>query len=162
MPDALPVAVELLDFVDDYINESEINAALEAELDADSNLIVFSRELFAQLFANVIAEPLTGFAGVNAQRANVLRRTAAGRRWGTPLRRLVSHFQRFCKIYSDVLSEGYSTSEARSDFHFEFIPSVLNDLKAWAEGEGYVALVARISNAQQSYHAYLALWDPEQ
>jgi hypothetical protein len=54
---ASPVAPALLEYVDDYIAETSINDAVqERDLDAESNLVVFYRELFAQLFANVIGE----------------------------------------------------------------------------------------------------------
>jgi hypothetical protein len=161
VPEGQPIAPELLDYVDDYIDESEINDVIEGEFDADSNLIVFCRELFSQVFANVIGEPLTGFSAINAQRANVLRRTQTGRAWLAPLRRLVSRFQHFCKVYTDLLSEGYSTSEARSDFHFEFIPSVLNDLEAWAAETGHDDLHERVVAAQTAYDDYLGEWEAE-
>jgi hypothetical protein len=126
------IAPELLRYVDDYIDETDLGSALGSDLDSDSNLIVFCRELFAQLFANVVGEAITGISSVSAQRANVLRRKA-GRRWPSSLRRLTGHFQHFCKAYADLLGETYSGgSDARSDFYFEFVPSVLRDLEKWA------------------------------
>ncbi len=91
------IAPELLRYVDDYIDETDVGSAIRADLDAASNLIVFCRELFAQLFANVVGEAITGIGGVSAQRANILRRKS-GRKWPESLRLLVGHFQHFCKI----------------------------------------------------------------
>jgi hypothetical protein len=60
MPDDAPIAPELFDYIDDYLDETALNEAVEQdELDSQSNLIVFCRELFAQLFVNVIGEAIT-------------------------------------------------------------------------------------------------------
>jgi hypothetical protein len=96
------VAPQLLDYVAEYVDETDLSSALADDFDSDSNLIVFCRELFAQLFANVVGEAITTISSTSAQRANVLRRKH-GRTWGAPLRRLVGHFQEFCKIYTDLL-----------------------------------------------------------
>lgn len=90
------VAPELLRYVDDYIDETNLDDALRSHLDSNSNLIVFCRELFAQLFANVVGEAITSIGPTSAQRANVLRRMNKGR-WPASLSRLIGHFQRFCK-----------------------------------------------------------------
>ena len=52
--DGHAVAPELLRYVDDYIEETNLDDALRSHLDSNSNLIVFCREFFAQLFANVV------------------------------------------------------------------------------------------------------------
>jgi hypothetical protein len=156
------IAPELLRYVDDYIDETDLGSALAADLDSDSNLIVFCRELFAQLFANVIGEAITGISGASAQRANVLRRKA-GREWPSSLRRLVGHFQHFCKVYADLLGEGYSgSSEARSDFHFDFVPSVLRDLERWANEAEEGDLSAAVSSTRRRYDGYLSNWEPDE
>lgn len=79
-----PIAPELLDYVNDYVDESDLNTAIDIELESDSNLILFCRELFGQLFANVIGEPITGIGEASAQRANILRRKNR-RGWPNPL-----------------------------------------------------------------------------
>src|SRR6266487_4665303 len=134
------IAPELLLYVDEYIDETDLGSAIGSDLDATSNLLVFSRELFGQLFANVVGEPITGFGPASAQRANILRRRNRGR-WPGSLRRLVGHFQHLCKIYSDLLGETYGGgSQAKGDFHFEFIPTVLADLESWAIDTGTAEL----------------------
>lgn len=155
------VAPELLRYVDDYIDETDLNSALGSTLDSDSNLLVFCRELFAQLFANVIGEAITGIGSVSAQRANVLRRRA-GRTWPSSLRRLVGHFQHLCKAYADLLGETYSGgSDARSEFHFDFVPSILRDLEKWAKDVGEDDLATTVSDTRGRYDAYLSDWEPD-
>lgn len=156
------IAPELLRYVDDYIDETDVGSAIRADLDATSNLIVFCRELYAQLFANVVGEAITGIGGVSAQRANVLRRKS-GRKWPESLRLLVGHFQHFCKIYTDLLGGGYSGGgEARSEFHFEFVPAVLGDLETWAKESGADDLATTVSESRQRYDEYLSKWEPDE
>ena len=157
-----PVAPELLRYVDDYIEETDLNTAIEDALDADANLLIFVRELFAQIFANVIHEPLTAPSAANAQRANVLRRKNRSE-WPESLGRLVGHFQRWSKIYDDLIGEGYGgESETRSEFHFEFIPSVLADLEEWAAGASETELAEAISSTRQRYDEFLSDLEPDE
>lgn len=73
MPERPPIAPELLRYVDDYVRETNVDAAMEAsDLDSESNLVAFYRELFSQLFANVLGEPITSFSAAGAQRARRL------------------------------------------------------------------------------------------
>src|SRR4051794_7497834 len=107
MPDHR-ITPSLVRYVDDYMEETSIDAALRDDaLDADSQLIVFYRELFAQLFANVIGERITGINQRSGERARALYRQHKTV-WSAPLRQLVRDFQHFCKIYPDLLGEGYS------------------------------------------------------
>src|SRR5437588_6031119 len=70
MSERPPVAPELLRYIDDYIEETDINSAVsEDELDSGSNLVVFYRELFAQLFANVVGERITGISQRSGEKA---------------------------------------------------------------------------------------------
>jgi hypothetical protein len=157
-----PVAPELLRYVDDYIDETDLGTAIEDALDADANLLVFVRELFAQIFANVIREPLTGPTAANAQRANVLRRKNRSE-WPASLGRLVGHFQRWTKTYDDLIGEGYGGgSEARGAFHFEFIPSVLTDLEAWSIETSEDELSAAVTLTRQRYDEFLSSLDPDE
>ena len=157
-----PVAPELLRYIDDYIEETDLGSALETDLDSDSNLIVFCRELFAQLFANVVGEAITGIGSVSAQRANVLRRKNRAR-WPASLRLLVGHFQHFCKVYADLLGEGYSgSSEAMSDFHFDLVPSLLGDLEKWADEAGVAPLGSAVHSARERYDDFLSKWEPDE
>lgn len=160
MPENQGIAPELLQYVVDYVDETALESVLE-DVESESNLIVFCRELFGQLFANVIGEAITGIGAASAQRANVLRRTR-GRTWPGSLRRLVGHFQHFCKIYRDLLGEGYSGgSDARSEFHFTFIPNVMNDLEAWAKESEAPDLAEAITRARRRYDEYLSTWADE-
>ena len=157
----VPIAPELLRYVDDYIDETDLGMALDDELDSTSNLVVFCRELFAQLFANVIGERITGIGATSAQRANILRRKHGGS-WPEPLRRLVGHFQHLSRVYDDLLGVAYSGgSEARSDFHFDFIPSVLSDLEAWARERGDDELAVAVAATRTRYARYLMTWEPD-
>lgn len=155
------VAPELLAYVDDYVDETSLVDALRSSLDSESNLIVFCRELFAQLFANVVGEAITSIGSTSAQRANVLRRMHKAH-WPASLSRLVGHFQRFCKIYPDLLGEGYSGgSETMSDFHFEFMVTLLHDLGAWARDAGAADLARAVHESGQRYTEFLDAWEPE-
>jgi hypothetical protein len=155
------VAPELLRYVDDYVDETNLDDALRSHLDRNSNLIVFCRELFAQLFANVVGEAITSIGAASAQRANVLRRTHKSR-WPASLNRLVGHFQRFCKSYPDLVGEGYSGGgEVLSDFHFDFMTSVLHDLEAWAGETGDAELAGAVHESAGRYTAFLDEWEPE-
>lgn len=90
-------------------------------------------------------------------------RRKAGRRWPGSLRRLVGQFQHFCKVYADLLGEGYSgSSEARSDFHFDFVPSVLRDLEGWANESAEGDLAAAVSSTRRRYDDYLSNWEPHE
>jgi hypothetical protein len=154
------VAPALLRYIDDYVNETNLPSALDEDLDSGSTLIVFCRELFAQLFANVIGEPITGIGGVSAQRANVLRRTK-GRTWPPSLKRLVGDFQHFCKIHGDLLGEGYSGGgEATNEFHFDFVPSVLSDLHRWASDAGLSDLADTVAATRGRYDLFLSDLEP--
>src|SRR4051794_25339492 len=148
-------------YVDDYVAEVSIDAALgEEALDSDSQLVVFYRELFAQLFANVIEEPITGISQRSGERARELYRQR-GSTWPPPLRDLVRDFQHFCKIYPDLLGEGYGGgSEEISELHFDLLPSVLTNLERWAESEGEQTLANVASDGRRRYGEFVDSFDP--
>jgi hypothetical protein len=161
MANGSPIAPALLRHIDEFIDEETLSTALDQEFDRDSRLIVFCRELFGQLFANVVGEAITGFGPTNAERASVLRRKNRSN-WPPPLRRLVGHFLHYCKLHSDLLGEGYSGgSEARSEFYFEFLPSLLRDLEIWGRDAGGRELLKAIAGGRERYDRYLAGWEPD-
>lgn len=155
------VAPELLRYIDDYLEETNINDAVrEDELDSDSNLIVFYRELFAQLFANVVAERITGIGQRSGERARELYERH-GSEWSVPLRSLVREFQHFCKLYPDLLGAAYGGgNEAVVDLHFGLLPGLLHKLKGWAELEGDEALVEATEQARRRYGQFLDDFEP--
>ncbi len=65
--------------------------------------------------------------------------------------------------YTDLLGEGYSRGgEARSEFHFEFVPAVLGDLETWAKESGADDLATTVSESRQRYDEYLSKWEPDE
>jgi hypothetical protein len=157
------IAPELLRYIDDYLAETTINAAVRrSELDSDSNLIVFYRELFAQLFANVVGERITGISQRSGERARELYRKHR-RAWRDPLRQLVRDFQHFCKIYPDLLGEGYSGgNEEISKLHFDLLPSVLAHLESWARQEDETQLETSVADARRRYREFVDAFDPSE
>lgn len=155
------IAPELLRYVDDYLAETSINAAVRKDaLDADSRLIVFYRELFSRLFANVVGERITGIGQRSGQRARELYQQRR-RTWSMPLRELVRDFQHFCKAYPDLLGEAYSGgSEEISELHFAMLPSVLAHLEGWAQEEGETGLAAAVADTRSRYGAFVDAFDP--
>jgi hypothetical protein len=157
------IAPELLRYIDDYLAETTINAVLRHDaLDSDSQLVVFYRELFAQLFANVVGERITGISQRSGERARALYRLR-GQTWSAPLRELVRDFQHFCKIYPDLLGEGYSGgNEEISELHFDLLPSVLAHLETWAHDEGKIGLAQAVADAARRYGDFIDAFDPSQ
>lgn len=155
------VAPELLDYIDDYVEETDFNQAVRSSgLDSESQLIVFYRELFAQLFANVLGEPLLGINDRSAKRANVLYRRHR-RDWPPSLRRLVKDFQRLCKIYPDLLGAAYSDGgDLISKLHFDLLPQLLRHLEAWADDTESEALRERASEASQVFADFIDTFEP--
>jgi hypothetical protein len=155
------IAPDLLDYIDDYVEETDFNSAVRGSgLDSGSNLIVFYRELFAQLFANVIGERITGVGQRSGERARALYRSR-GRQWSPALRVLVREFQHFCKIYPDLLGEEYGGgNEAVSDLHFDLLPGLLDHLEQWARGEGDRTLADRTAAASKRYGEFVETFEP--
>jgi len=151
-----PIAAELLDYIDDYIAEIDVNQAVrESKLDSGSNLIVFYRELFAQLFANVVGERISGVGQRSGEKARALYRKHS-RNWSKALRALVRDFEHFCKIYPDLLGEEYGESnEAVSDLHFDLLPGLLDHLEEWARGDGRDGLGDRTAAARERYGRFV-------
>lgn len=160
MVDPPLVSPELLRYVDDYIQEEDVNrAAREDELDAESNLIVFYREVFAQLFANVLHDPITGFRSRSGERARALYRRK-GSSWPATLRQLVRDYQHFCKIYPDLLGDMYGSSEAVGNLHVDLLPTLLGHLEAWAREGGHLELVSSVGASRQRYDNFIADLEP--
>ena len=152
MADDAAIAPELVDYIEDYLEETGLDEAVERdELDPDSNLIVFCREVFVQLFANVIGETISTIGPTSAERANVLLRLHR-HRWPASLRRLVGRFQHFCKMYPDLVGKQYGDgSDEISEFHLDFVPDLLRELEAWAEAQEQDALLAAIKRVRGPY-----------
>jgi hypothetical protein len=161
VPDDEPIAVALLRYVDDYVDESDVNEAVSGgDLDSDSNLIVFYRELFSQLFANVLAEPITSISLSSARRARRLQLTKGGE-WSRPLKALVRSFQHLCKIYRDLLGEQYGEGgDAVSELHFDLLPTLLLELQAWAKDEGLEELEKATRASAAKYRSFIDAFDP--
>jgi hypothetical protein len=155
MADA-PIAVELLDYVDDYIDETDFNQAVRGSgLDPGSNLIAFYREFFAQLFANVVGERISGVGPRTGAKARALHRKHS-RDWQPALRALVRDFEHFCKLYPDLLGEEYGEgNEAVSDLHFDLLPDLLEHLEAWARAENDHELGDRAQDARERYGEFV-------
>lgn len=156
MGERYPLAPELLAYIDDYITEADPERALAEPLDSGANLLVFCRELYAQLFANVIGEPITGIGSAAATRAVVLMRSN-GRRWQPELVSLVRMFLHFSKFYPDLIGEMYSESpDEVGNFHVNFVPSLLRALAAWATATRETALAIAVASAIVAYSEFLA------
>lgn len=162
MADTAPVAPALLRYVDEYVEERTMNEVLRAEtIDDDSALLVFYRELFAQLFANVLKEPLTGVGQRAGERARELY-TASARDWSPPLRELVRDFQHFVKIYPDLLGNAYGDgNEAINDLHWDLLPSLLAHVQAWATNEALHDLASAAAASAERYRDFLDAFEPD-
>jgi hypothetical protein len=151
----------LLDYVTEYVADYDLATQLGDEFDRESSLIVFCRSLFEQLFDNVIGQPVNGFGPQAAERASVIRRLH-GREWSRDLKKLVGHFQHFCRLHSDLLSEAYSGGrETKAELLFELVPVLLSDLQAWAGDRPDRELADAVGNASREYDAYVSAWTPD-
>jgi hypothetical protein len=160
MAESRPVAAELLRYVDEYIQEEDFNRAVRSkELDSESNLIVFYRELFAQVFANVVGEKITGMGARSGEKARELYERHA-QDWSHELCELVRDFQHFCKIYPDLLGDTYGGSEAVADLHFSLLPQLLMHLEDWAINSGETELATAVAGSRGRYSEFAAELEP--
>jgi len=161
MADPPPIAPQLLRYVHDYIDETNVNDAVsDTELDSGSNLIVFYRELFAQLFANVLHQPITGIDMRSGERARELYERR-GREWREGQRALVRDYQHFCKLYPDLLGEEYGGgNEAVVELHFELLPTLLGHLGDWAGEATQNELRDAVGEARERYLEFMNEFEP--
>lgn len=157
-----PVAPALLRYVDEYVEERTMNEAVRsAQVNDDSALVVFYRELFAQLFTNVLDEPLTGVGQRAGERARELY-SASAHEWSPPLRDLVRDFQHFVKIYPDLLGNAYGDgNEAINDLHWHLLPTLLSHVTAWAMNEGLDDLAAAATASATRYGDFVDAFEPD-
>lgn len=120
---------------------------------------MFYRELFAQLFANVVGERISGVGQRSGENARALYRGRA-RDWSPALRALVRDFEHFCKIYSDLLGQEYGEGdEAVSDLHFDLLPRLLDHLEQWARAESNHELAEQTAAARERYGHFMETFE---
>jgi hypothetical protein len=156
-----PISLELFDFFDEFA--SGVLAGEPQPLAAvtdDARIVVFCTSFFDQFFAEVLHRPIEGFTPQSkrlaARLAEELRKEES-----VPgeLRSLIALFEKFCDVYSELISGSYGVGEITyKQFHEKYVRRLLERAEAWAEKAQYPDLSARIHSAREVYdHAIQAM-----
>jgi hypothetical protein len=137
---------KVFDFVEEYVDELESRDELPADLDEEESLVLFTREFFAQFASDVLGYEVLAFDSAAAVDVAV-----AYKKRPTPepsIDTIVAAFRAFCQDYATIIGEHYDRGGERSAFQREFVPTLLDDIFKWADGDG-----ARSDIADAAAHA---------
>jgi hypothetical protein len=149
-----PIALELFDFVDEFAGE--VHAGKLQPLDVvtgSAQIVVFCESLFDQLFANVLKRPIEGFTpGSKRSAARLAEEPKNKTSVPRELRSLIALFEKFCDMYSELISGSYGVGEITyKQFHEKYVRRLLERCEAWAEKAPYPDLSSRIHSALEGY-----------
>jgi len=135
MDEREPIEPSLFAYIDDYLKEASITRAKRIPLAADSNLLVFLDNFFAQFFENVLGHEITSVTQIGAFEATKLQKHNKG--WSAEVKRLVKDFKHIGKSRRDLLGLAYGGGTSQlTEFHFKTMPELLTHIEAWAGAVG--------------------------
>jgi hypothetical protein len=149
-----PIEPSLFAYIDDYLKESSIAQARLVPLAADSNLIVFLDNFFAQFFQNVLGHEIKSVTQIGAFEATRLQRH--NKNWPAEVKRLVRDFKRIGKSRRDLLGQAYGGGTSQlTEFHFKTMPELLTDIEAWAGAVGNEPIREAAAARRTAYNNFL-------
>jgi hypothetical protein len=151
----LPVEPSLFDFISDFAEEVKVGKVdADGALEASSPIIAFCEGFFAQFFANELKQPITGFDFDSKRVAAGLAERRRGGDNQKEERSLIALFEKFCGVYTDVISGNYGGgSIAYRAFDADYMRRLLERALRWAERAGYGELVEAIDPAKDVYES---------
>jgi hypothetical protein len=154
MDERQPIEPSLFEYIDDYLKESSITQARVLPLAADSNLLVFLDNFFAQFFQNVLGHEIKSVTQVGAFEATKLQRRH--KEWPADVKRLVKDFKHIGKARRDLLGLAYGGGTSQlTEFHVKTMPELLADIEAWARAAGNDRVRDAAAERRAAYTTFL-------
>lgn len=125
---------KVFDFVEEYVDELASREELPVDLDEEESLVLFTREFFSQFVSDVLGFEVLAFDSATAVAVAVVHKKRPTREPSIDM--IVAAFRAFCQDYATIIGEHYDRGGERSAFQREFVPTLLDDIFTWADGDG--------------------------
>lgn len=146
------VALAVFDFLDDARGELLAASSIDEAFRTTSAAREFCLNFFLQFFENALEAPIESVSMKSAAEANILAKKRLD--LSKPQRALIRRFQHLCKIDADIRGGDYGGGRAvYRSFHEDFLPTLLDDVGAWAKSEGQDQMAVRASQEAESYRS---------
>lgn len=147
-----PVALAVFDFLRDARGELTAASSVDEAFRSTSAAREFCLNFFLQFFENALEVPIESVSMKSAAEANVLAKKR--RELTKPQRALIRRFQHLCKIDADIRGGDYGGGRVvYRSFHEDFLPTLLDDIAAWARSEEQDELAVRADAEAESYRS---------
>jgi hypothetical protein len=154
---ASPISPDLFNRVDEY-TDSILKGAVTSDsiVREDIPIYIFYQNFFLQFFDNVLHYPITGFDEKAQDRAARKRLSLKGPEQA-PVRQLITQFENFCDMRTDLEGGLYFASDDDFiEFHEKLIPRLLTSIQTWATSASLPRLAERAEQALDTYNSAVA------